>query len=102
MRLSFEGVYGEITTLPGCTQIGVSHNVFVDPSRRGQGWGTEANLQRTAFMRDNMGYDYALCTVESTNEAQQKIMSVNGWKQLSYFVSRKTGHTVILYGKELT
>lgn len=100
MRFSTNGVHGEITTLPGCTQVAVSHGVYVRASERGQGRGQKANDERQQFMKDH-GYDYALCTVDAANAAQNAVMAKNGWKQLDTFLSSKTGHTVHLYGKTL-
>lgn len=91
-------IHGEITTMPGCTQIGVSHGVF---SRvRGSGMAVEANHERCKAMVE-MGYDYAVCTVDVSNTAQVKVLERNGWKFLSAFKSSKTGHVVSLYGRPL-
>lgn len=98
MRVKIKGVIGEIDSLPGCSQVGVSHAVFVPPEDRGRGWGKEANLERLTYMFNELGYDYALCTVDSANLAQVKILEGNGWKKLDEFKSSKTGHTVCLYG----
>jgi hypothetical protein len=98
MRFSTHGVHGEISTLPGCTQVAVSHSVF--STERGLGNGKKANKVRQQFMVDH-GYDYALCTVDAANEAQRCIMLANGWRHLDTFHSSKTNHTVLLYGKTL-
>lgn len=98
MRFSTFGVHGEITTMPGCSQVAISHAVF--SRERGVGNGTKANDARTAYMKE-IGYDYALCTVSSENEHQIAIMRKNGWRLLDTFTSSKTGHVVGLYGKEL-
>lgn len=98
MRFSAFNVHGEITTLPGCSQIGVSHAVYSkDP---GKGNGKAANEARQKFMSD-MGYDYALCTVDAANARQIAIMEKNGWTHLDGFLSSKTGHSVRIYGKRL-
>lgn len=100
MRQNLGGVIGELSTLPGCTQIAVSHGVFVPPENRGKGLGTWANTERTRVAHD-LGYDYILCTVDSANVAQCKVMQKNGWVVLSTFKSRKTSHWVLLYGRSL-
>lgn len=46
MRLNIGGVVGEITTLPGCSTVCVSHGVYIPKDKRGQGMGTEANMMR--------------------------------------------------------
>jgi L-amino acid N-acyltransferase YncA len=100
MRTRNNGVVGELDTLPGCTQVVVSHSVFVHKDQRGRGLGKEANANRLVEMR-GLGYDYALCTVDKTNVAQLKILEGNGWTRLDSFKSSKTDHTVAIYGKEL-
>lgn len=100
MRINISGVIGEISTLPGCTQVAVSHGVFVPEEMRGKGLGKSANTIRQQEMK-RLGYDYALCTVEDSNVAQKGVMYANEWKPLGDFLSRKTGHKVILFGKRL-
>ncbi len=97
-RFSHGPIHGEITTMPGCTQVAISHGVF--SRERGSGQAVEANQKRCAAML-GMGYDYALCTVDAANVVQTRILEKNGWKYLSAFKSTKTGHTVNLYGRSL-
>lgn len=101
MRTNFDGVIGEITSLPGCSQVGVSHGVFAPKEIRHQGHGRSSNQKRTEYMKTELGYDYALCTVSEGNNVQKKILQKNGWFKLDSFMSEKTDHLVHLYGKEL-
>jgi len=101
MRQKICGVFGEIDSLPGCSQIGVSHSVFCPPELRNEHRATEANKRRLTFMKVDYGYDYALCTVDLENRHQIKILASNGWRQLSSFISTKTGHSVGLFGRDL-
>lgn len=101
MRLTFNGVHGEIDSLPGCSQVGVSHAVFAPMQARGKGMGAKASVERTQHMKHIMGYDYALCTVAEDNKAQIAIVEGRGWKKLDEFYSSKTDHMVYLYGKVL-
>lgn len=98
MRYNLDDCIGELTALPGCSQVVVSHGVFVPTHKRGKGVGKKAHKARLAYIQD-LGYDYSLCTVDSSNIAQKKILEVNGWKVLDSFVSSKTGHLVLLYGR---
>lgn len=100
MRQVICGVVGELDSLPGCTQVAVSHSVFVPPSIRGQGKGKAANERRCQDAYA-LGYDYIMCTSDAANVAQNHILVENGWKSIDRFVSRKTGHTVLLWGKQL-
>ena len=98
MRFTAFDVCGEITTMPGCTQVGISHAVF--SKNPGKGNGALANEARQKFMSD-MGYNYALCTVDAANNRQISIMDKMGWRLLDTFWSSKTGHNVRLYGRVL-
>lgn len=101
MKTKYAGVYGEIDNLPGCSQIGVSHSVFVPPELRNKGRGKEANKRRLTSMKVDYGYDYALCTADMNNAPQIKILAANNWNFLGSFKSSKTGHFVGIYGKSL-
>lgn len=101
MRYQIDGVYGEIDSLPGCTQVAVSHAVFLPPKERGKGKGTAANAKRLIMMQEELGYDYALCTVSADNHIQRELLQANHWMSLSSFYSRKTGHLVFIYGIQL-
>lgn len=98
MRQNINGFVGEITTLPGCSQVGVSHSVFALPDVRGKRFGSATNRHRQETAFGYLAYDYMLCTVESTNLVQKNILTQNGWMFLDQFISRKTGHTVELWG----
>lgn len=101
MRIAFNGVYGEIVSMPGCSQVAISHGVFVPSNSRKCGLGKLAQKQRLEFAKKNLGYDYIICTVESTNAAQRHILEKYEWKLLDEFKSTKTDHTVCIYGRKL-
>lgn len=100
MRTCIRGVVGEIDNLPGCDQVGVIHNVFTPPNNRKKGNGKEAHQLRLRMM-DDLLYDYALCTVVSTNETEKSILRKSGWQFLSQFKSRKTQNVVELWGRSV-
>lgn len=100
MRMQIDGVIGEFTSLPGCSQIVVSHGVYVPIVNRGKGAGTSANKKRLALAKE-LGYDMIVCTVSDENEGQKHVLETNGWECLKTFLSSKTNHNVHLYGKVL-
>lgn len=105
MRTSFyrsgkQVAVGEISSLPGSSQVAVLHSAFVLPRFRGQGIGAEAHQDRLMIAQDLL-YDAAICTVEMTNYPQLKNLSANGWKCAHEFVSSKTGHTIGIFIKTL-
>lgn len=91
----------EITTLPGCSQVGVNHSVFIPPNDRGKGYSYQDGKASLKFFKEMLGYDYVLCTVDMENEPQLKQLKKNGWKHLDTFYSYKTEHTVGIFGKVL-
>lgn len=97
MRQNILGVVGELDTLPGCSQIAVSHSVFLPPDRRGNKIGTLANKSRQDTAFDELNYDMMICTIDQANIVQRSILVTNGWECLASFKSRKTGHTVELW-----
>jgi GNAT superfamily N-acetyltransferase len=98
MRFANElGAY-EIDNLPGCSQVAVSNQAFVKVGFRGKGVGTKLHQERLKVIED-LGYDYALCTVDLSNTAQISILTKAEWLQIDSFVSSKTGHRVGIFGK---
>jgi hypothetical protein len=91
----------EIDSLPGCSQIAVSHSAFVKPEARGNGVGGAFHHERLRLMQHNLGYDYAICTVDLANRAQIEILAAENWLTLGSFKSSKTGHFVGIFGKPL-
>lgn len=101
MRFNINGVIGEITSLPGCSQIAVSHSVFVPVKSRGTGLGKAAHSKRLKVIKD-LGYDVAICTVDLSNIAQVKILQANGWKCAFMFNSSKTSNDVGIFVKKVS
>lgn len=89
---------GEVDSLPGCSQIAVSHSVFVPRESRGKGLGRQANAMRQKLVFEELGYDMMICTVAQSNTDQRKILEKNGWICYTAFISRKTGYAVELWG----
>ena len=100
MRQEFYGVVGEITTLPGNSQIAVSHSVYLPPQLRGKGWGRKAHDARLKEAK-RLGYQLLLCTVVVDNEPQIKLLREFGWSLCAGFCSKKTGNDVQLWSYHL-
>lgn len=91
----------EVTSLPGCSQVAVIHNSFVLPQARGLGVGKAAHAERLEQLQGIHLYDAAVCTVDEDNFPQISILESAGWSRTITFTSRKTGHNVSLWVKEL-
>lgn len=100
MRIREGHTIFELDSLPGCSQVVVSHGMFIGPKDRGQGFSKPEGFMRINRMQD-LGWDYALCTVEALNTPQIKQLRENDWRYLDCFVSSKTGHNVFIYGRVL-
>ena len=102
MSMRFANEFGacEVTTLPGCPQVAVSHSVFVRPEHRGKGHGSGNHLARLKRYKE-LHYDCVICTVAATNVREQAILKKNGWKCLSEFHSTNTGHGVQIWSINL-
>lgn len=98
MRVSTAVSVYELDNLPGSSQVCVSHSMFVKPEHRGQGLADQEHKDRLAAIKD-LGYDYAICTVDKSNAAQVHLLEKNGWTNLDFFWSQKTGHSVGIYGR---
>jgi L-amino acid N-acyltransferase YncA len=96
IRTNINGVVGEISDMPGCPQVAVSHYVFMKDGEKGQGSGQKAHRERLRIMKD-LGYDHAICTVVNSNEVEKHILDKQGWKRVDFFTSSKTGHLVEIF-----
>lgn len=101
MRYSINGVHSEIDSLPGCTQIAVSHAVFMQKHLRSLGEGTRIGKLRDQHLQGSLGYDYCICTVASDNISEKKFLAHREYKLLDKFMSSKTDHAVEIWGKVL-
>lgn len=100
MRVTIEGVYGELTTFPGCATVCVSHAVYLPAAQRGKGKGTSANAERCLAAKE-LGYEYIVCTVKSTNTCQIRVLEKNYWTKLGAFDSERSDDVLQIWGKPL-
>ena len=100
MRFATTRAVRELTSLPGCNQVCVSHGAYVFPDHRGKGIGLEEHKLALSEMK-RQDYDYAICTMRDENKAQVTILNQAGWSCLSHFKSSYTGNLVSLWGKAL-
>lgn len=98
MRTRIGNQFGELTNMPGCSQIVVSHDVFCPI--RGSGMGKSSNKERIEYC-EYLGYDALVCTVNMSNYSQLSILDDNGWILAFCFTSKKTEHRVGLYYRVL-
>lgn len=90
---------GEVTPMPGCPDLAVSHAVY--HMEGNSGFGKRANRQRCLQLA-RLGYSAVICTVEAGNGKQLTILREEGWHESPPFRNRRTGHDVIVFMKGLT
>lgn len=92
--------YARLESFPGNEDIAVSVRCKVREGLRGNGFGKTYHAER---LRDAYyaGLSYITCTVRMDNPGQIHILEEYGWKKLDEFKSRRTGHTVGLYGRHI-
>lgn len=76
-----------IDPLPGDSDIGVINGVWIPDEARGNGVGDSQHKERLKWMKEQVGFYGAICTVSNHNPAELHILEKNGWeklKQLEY------------------
>ena len=87
--------------LPGQPQVAHCHGFFVPVGLRGQGNGHELKRTQMELLAYSL-FDYAICTVDRDNLAQQAILTQAGWSRLTSFSNSKTGGSTELWGCSVT
>jgi RimJ/RimL family protein N-acetyltransferase len=86
----------ELDSIPGCSQLAISHGVFIRESMRGQRLGYANHNLRLERAR-NLHYDCVMATVDAANEKEKRNLKEMGWSCLHNFKNSKTGHTVEIW-----
>jgi L-amino acid N-acyltransferase YncA len=99
----FSNLFGacELDSIPGCSQLAVSHSVFVLPKYRGKGRGA-ANHALRLDRAKALHYDCLMATVNAENIKEKRNLRDNGWKHVHTFNSSKTTNTVEIWVINLT
>lgn len=94
------GVFN-IDPMPGNPQVALCSGFFVFPEHRGKGLGHRLKLdQEHALVLQ--GYDYAICTVRSDNDAQRAVLAKARWIVVGSFKSSQSGAVTLTFVKALT
>lgn len=94
---TLQGAY-HIEPMPSQPQLALCHGFFVNHQQRGKGYGHGLKTSQMAQLKIDM-YDYAICTIDSTNEAQRRVLTDARWNQLAVFPNSKTGGTNEIWGR---
>lgn len=98
----YSNIFGacELDSIPGCSQLAISHGVFVLPTYRGAGLGAANHKLRLDRARQ-LHYDCVIATVDAANEKEKRNLLEHGWTKLHSFKNSKTEHTVEIWGINL-
>ena len=91
----------QLTPLPGCCGILVSHDTFVMPSHQGQGIGT-AMMKAKICIAQDLGFSRLLATVRSDNGTELHLLRKAGWVRTDEFVNKRTNHPIECWVLDLT
>ena len=90
----------EIDSLPSQVQVAICHGFFIDPPARGKGHAHQTKKAQTEVLK-GLAYDYAICTVVSSNTAQKRVLEKAGWSCIAEFFSRRQSERVEIWGFEV-
>lgn len=90
------GVY-EIDSIPGQPQVAHCHSLYVRREHRGKGYGHELKRDQMKMLAQ-LGYDYATCTVDSSNDRQRAVLERAGWHHLQNIPNSKSNGVTQLWG----
>ena len=86
----------QLSATAGCTYLGTSSRVWLSPHLRGRGYGKTLHQERLQEALEK-GFDVLLCTVNTHNKIEGKILSHFGWKVLLEVKDHGEYSTVIMY-----
>src|SRR5206468_2279986 len=90
----------QMQQLPGCCGVIVSFHQFICEALRNKGLGKRLQALKEAIAR-KLKFGLMLCTVTADNEAQVKVLTATGWKEIDNFINPHTQHKVLLFSKHI-
>ena len=89
----------EIDSLPSQCQVAICHGFYIKPASRGSGKAHDLKQYQNACVQE-LGYNYAICTVVANNYAQKRVLATNGWAKLTEFYSERQDEDVEIWGRQ--
>lgn len=92
-------IYGTyaVDQMPQQPQLALCHGFFVPTRQRGRGFAHKLKDQQMGLLRaDN--FDFAICTCDGSNAAQQAVLQKGGWVMLAFFPNSRTGGITQIWG----
>lgn len=89
-----------LTRMPGCCGILVSHGTYVMPEWQNKGLGSLMQIMKEWIARKRLVGKMIATTIEQ-NEPQNHLMEKFNWKKTDLFVNPKTSNRIIQWEKHL-
>jgi len=90
----------EMTPMPGCPRVGISHGLEIFPEFRGKGLSKRTQEVRDAFAKQS-GFVVLISTTRCGNTPQEHRQEGNAAKVVASFYNNSTKHDVKLYVRHL-
>lgn len=87
-----------LSEMPGNPDIAVLHGLYLC---EGQGGENTKGLGKRLDILKDLGYSAVMVTVDKTNEKEKHSLRGNNVSYVNTFKSRRTGHEVTVYFKDL-
>lgn len=97
MRYSTPYGFFEIVPMPGQPQIAICHGLGVPTHLRDKGLGSKLKEAQNQLIAELL-YDYAICSVSSTNAKQKHILAKYGWTRLDFFQNTRQSEETEIWG----
>lgn len=89
-----------VDQMPAQPQLALCHGFFVPTRQRGRGFAHMLKHQQMNMLRAE-NFDFAICTMDSSNAAQQAVLSKAGWQRLAEFDNSRTGGKTQVWGAKV-
>lgn len=96
---TFAGTF-QVDSMPQQPQLALCHGFFVPMRQRGRKLAHKLKLQQMQYLAGE-NFDYAVCTVDGANAAQQAVLTKAGWSMLAEFNNTRTGGKTQIWGAKV-
>lgn len=93
---TFAGTF-QVDSMPQQPQLALCHGFFVPLRQRGRKFGHLLKKQQMQMLSGE-NFDFAICTCDSSNAAQQAVLTKAGWQRLAEFANTRTGGKTQIWG----
>jgi GNAT superfamily N-acetyltransferase len=90
----------KLIAMPHCNGMCISVGSYVDEKFRGKGIGTRLNQFRQDLAK-HIGYSVLICTDDSSNEPQKKLLKKNNWQDIFRFKNQISKNMIDISVKNL-